>query len=156
MRKIIISGFVSVLLLGLGMSVQAKVKQAKFFVFGIATSFGDSTVYFTDIQVLDSAKLTGKSDFLAGRSEYSNQLRNYLAIQGKDHRTCAVSYAKNQKNAQKKYDKILNRYIKGRKLSGKYNIKHIDTDEFRFHNVTVTESIQEEQKQKTSSSKKKR
>ena len=143
MKKVIISGLVSVLLLGLCLSTQAKSKTTKIYVFGFAASFNDSTVYFTDIQYIDQAQLTGKGNFLAGRNSYSNQLRDYLAGQGMEHRTCIVSYAKKQKDAQKKYDKMMSRYLKGKKGAVIYNVKRLDADKFHFQPVTVNEEAQE-------------
>ncbi len=47
------------------------------YAFGISASFTDTVVYFTDIQILDSAKVS-KEGFLAHRELYSYQLKNYL------------------------------------------------------------------------------
>ena len=45
--------------------------------FGFSASFNDSIVYFTTIQEVDSVWFTQKKNMLAGRSNYSNQLREY-------------------------------------------------------------------------------
>ncbi len=47
------------------------------YAFGVAASFNDTVVYFTDIQVLDSIKLD-KGGFLPKRDLYTYQLKNYL------------------------------------------------------------------------------
>mgnify|MGYP006873686016 FL=1 len=47
------------------------------YAFGVAASFNDTVVYFTDIQVLDSVKLD-KGGFLPKRDLYTYQLKNYL------------------------------------------------------------------------------
>ena len=47
------------------------------YAFGISASFTDTVVYFTDIQILDSAKVS-KEGFLSHRELYSYQLKNYL------------------------------------------------------------------------------
>lgn len=44
------------------------------YAFGISASFTDTVVYFTDIQILDSAKVS-KEGFLAHRELYSYQLK---------------------------------------------------------------------------------
>ena len=43
------------------------------YMFGFAASFNDSTVFFTDIQQVDSVWVTKKKGFLAGRSNYAYQ-----------------------------------------------------------------------------------
>ena len=48
----------------------------KAYMFGFAASFTDSIVFFTDIQEVDSVWLTPKK-YLAGKSNYSYQLRNF-------------------------------------------------------------------------------
>ena len=50
------------------------------YAFGIAASFTDTVVYFTDIQILDSAKVS-KEGFLTHRDLYSYQLKNYVEDQ---------------------------------------------------------------------------
>ena len=77
--------------------------MVKTYAFGFAASFNDSTVYFTDIQVLDSAWLNEKNDFLVSRDNYSYQLRDYLASeQQMPRRTCIVYAGKNKKKVEKK------------------------------------------------------
>ena len=51
------------------------------YAFGIAASFTDTVVYFTDIQILDSAKVS-KEGFLTHRDLYSYQLKNYVEDNG--------------------------------------------------------------------------
>ena len=60
-------------------------KQAVY-LYGFAASFNDSIVYFTDLQTIAQAEID-KHNFLYGREEYSNQLRDYLAAQGYSRRT---------------------------------------------------------------------
>ena len=59
-------------------ATQAKnVVEKKAYMFGFSASFNDSIVYFTNIQEVDSVWFTQKKSMLAGRSHYSNQLREY-------------------------------------------------------------------------------
>ena len=53
-----------------------KVPQA--YMFGFVASFNDSTVYFTNIQKVDSVWVTKKKQMLAGRSQYAYQLREFF------------------------------------------------------------------------------
>lgn len=73
--------------------------------FGVAASFNDSIVYFTDIQELDSAWIDDKSDFLLNRSDYSYQLKNYFEQKNILHRTCIVSYALKRKDIDRSIKK---------------------------------------------------
>ncbi len=57
---------------------QAKNEAKTAYIFGFASSFNDSTVYFTDVQKVDSAYFTRKNKFLVSRENYSYQLRDYL------------------------------------------------------------------------------
>lgn len=57
-------------------------KQERLYVYGVATSFNDSTVYITEIQQLDSAWVDTKTGFLYSRNNYSFQLRDHLKANG--------------------------------------------------------------------------
>lgn len=158
MKRIIISGFVSVILLGMGLSTHAKSKLTQIYVFGFAASFNDSTVYFTEIQKMDSAWVSQKNGFLVGRDNYSSQLRDYLTSQGKEQRTCITVYAKSQKEIQKKYDKLVELYVKGKKRGSIiYDAKFLTTEKFSYHNVAWNKDIDETTKrEKPTKSKKKK
>ena len=88
----------------------------------------DSTVYFTDIQEIDSAWVNEKNEFLVGRDNYSFQLKNYLTNIGLEHRTCVISYAIKRKDIEKKYRKMKEKYVK----AGNFIIKYIENKDFHF------------------------
>lgn len=125
-------GFVAVVLTALlvfSASAYAKSKQtSKVYMFGFAASFNDSTVYFTDIQEVDSVSFKNKNKFLYGREDYSYQLKNYLEGKGQPHRTCVVGYGVNLKKVEKKFTKMKNKYIK----RGNFDIRTVDSSEFKF------------------------
>ena len=100
----------------------------KLYAFGFAASFNDSTVYFTDIQEIDSAWVNEKNEFLVGRDNYSFQLKNYLTNIGLEHRTCVISYAIKRKDIEKKYRKMKEKYVK----AGNFIIKYIENKDFHF------------------------
>lgn len=100
----------------------------KLYAFGFAASFNDSTVYFTDIQEIDSAWINDKNDFLVSRDNYSYQLKNYFTSLGLEHRTCVISFALKRKDIEKKYQKMKNKYVK----AGNYDIKSVSTNDFHF------------------------
>ena len=79
------------------LSASAKNDAKTAYIFGFASSFNDSTVYFTDVQKVDSAYFTRKSKFLVSRENYSYQLRDYLEQQGAGKRTCIVMFDFDQK-----------------------------------------------------------
>lgn len=107
----------------------AKIKCVpKIYAFGFAASFNDSTVYFTDIQEIDSAWINDKNGFLISRDNYSYQLKNYLSAIGLEHRTCIISFALERKDIEKKYQKMKNKYVK----AGNFLIKGINDSDFHF------------------------
>lgn len=103
----------------------------KVFMFGFAQSFNDSTVYFTDIQVVDSAYIEHKTKFLAERENYSYQLKSYLENKGKRNMVCGTSFAETRKDIEKKYMKMKQRY--GNR--GHYSIQYINENEMKFESI---------------------
>lgn len=94
---------------------------------GVSASFTDSLVYFTDIQFVDSACIDGKG-FLAGRSQYSVQLKDYLETkEGGKNRTCFMFFNVKKNKLQKELDKLRTKYSKGNAMV----IKSVNP-EFKF------------------------
>ena len=106
------------------------------YMFGFAASFNDSTVFFTDIQQVDSVWVTKKKGFLAGRSNYAYQLRNYCE-QKMDlpKRTCVVVSSLKRKEVEKKYKKMMKKYI-GKKAKS-YDVRYIPSSDFKFEPVDM-------------------
>lgn len=112
------------------------VLQPKAYLFGFIANFTDSVIYFTDIQEIEGVLTDSKTKFLVARSEYSNQLRNYFAEKLKmPHRTCVVSYALTRKDAEKKLMKFRKFYLQ--KNAGKYDVRNLNENEFKFTAVNV-------------------
>lgn len=113
------------------------------YVFGVAASFNDTIVHFTDIQPLDSAWVDSKTKFLLGRESYSYQLRDYISgMLNMPHRTCITFYGTNRGKLEKQYLKMLRLYSsqnKGKK--GKpvrsYDVRHINQNQFRYLSVDM-------------------
>ena len=120
------------------MKVQAqddKVPHA--YMFGFVASFNDSTVYFTNIQQVDSVWVTKKKKFLAGRNQYSNQLREYFAQQrNMPNRTCVVVANVDRKKLEKKYIKMKNKYLV--KSKKPYDVRNISENDFKFEAVDMS------------------
>lgn len=121
--------FVSLLVFGLCSAFSFKKGDSKpVYAFGISASFTDTVVYFTDIQILDSAKLT-KEGFLEHRDVYSYQLRNYMdASNLQPNSTCMIYFSDNKKNIDKEFNKTLGRYKKSKNIS----LRRIESDKFSF------------------------
>ena len=98
------------------------------YAFGISASFTDTVVYFTDIQILDSAKVS-KEGFLSHRELYSYQLKNYLEDnQLQQNSTCMIYFSENKKKLEKEATKILKKYKKNNRMT----VSRIDSDKFHF------------------------
>ena len=135
------------------LTLQAKNEMRKAYIFGVATSFNDSTVYITDIQEVDSAWFTSKNKFLISRENYSYQLRDYLAKLGEEHRICMVEYAFDKKSADKAWNKLYNRYAHNQKKKNNqkqtnelppFQIKKVMQEQFAFTGITPMQEYQEE------------
>lgn len=99
------------------------------YAFGISASFTDTVVYFTDIQLLDSA-VVSKEGFLKHRELYSYQLKNYLENNGlQQNSTCMIYFSPNRNKLEKEATKILNKYKRG---NNNRTVVRIDAEKFRF------------------------
>ena len=107
-------------------------KTKQVYVYGMAISFNDSTVYMTDIQTLDSAAVRSKTGFLYGRDNYSYQLRDYLKSKGFQTPTCETTFSVKKKDIEKKFIATKKRYG-----NGKYTLKHITPNEFQYTVITL-------------------
>ena len=86
------------------------------YAFGIAASFNDTVVYYTEIQVLDSVKLN-KAGFLPQREAYTYQLKNYLEYDLKSpNYTCMIYFAENKKKLEKEAVKVKGKYKKSKNM----------------------------------------
>lgn len=111
----------------------------KAYMFGFVASFNDSIIHFTDIQEVDSVWLMSKKKMLAGRSNYSYQLRSYCAQQlGMPNRTVVVVSSTKRKDVEKKLSKMKKEY--GGKNASKYDIRYISTADFQFKTVNMDDA----------------
>jgi len=116
------------------------------YVFGLAASFTDSLVYITDIQSLDSAWVEKKTGFLQDRSQYSYQLRDYLADKLKQpHRTCIVFYNQKREKLQKKLQKITRLYTQPKDGAQKFEVRRISATDFSFRVIDLSEEVAAEE-----------
>jgi hypothetical protein len=114
-------------------SVQAKrVKTPKMYLFGLAASFNDTIVHFTEVQEVDSVWLETKNNFLLGRELYSHQLRNYLGTQAMPGRTCVVFFNKSRAKLEKLYLKTKKLYGPAKNGATRFDIRYIENGQFHF------------------------
>ena len=111
-------------------------KKTPLYVCGFASTFNDSTVYFSDIQQLDNTWTDSKTGFLYSRDNYSYQLREYLQKQGVAHPTCIVMFASTRKKLEKEYVALKKRYT----TRGQYNVKYVAGNEFAFAPIEPDET----------------
>lgn len=125
----------------------------KAYMFGFVASFNDSTVYFTDIQEIDSVWVTKKKHMIAGKSNYSYQLRDFfLRERNLPNRTCVVIGSEKRKDVEKKYAKMKQQYVYKKK--GAFDVRYLPLSEFKF--TTVDLSGDEPDKAEKSMKKKKK
>ena len=119
----------------------------KMYMFGFAASFNDSIVHFTEIQAVDSVWIDSKTKFMAGRENYSYQLRDYLADKAQmPHRTCVVFYNQDRQKLEKEYLKMKRIYTTGRKKEKKKDkttrksnndLRILSSSDFLFHTINM-------------------
>lgn len=102
------------------------------YAFGYATCLGDSTVYLSTIQPLDSAVVKSKSGFLEHRHEYAVQMEQALAAQYNRYFTCAIFFAEDVKKLEKQYTKICHHLEK----EGDRKLQKLPLTTFRFSPIT--------------------
>lgn len=129
------------------MKTEAKAKKTpKVYIFGFSASFKNPVIYFTDIQVLDSAWIDSKTKFLLERDSYSAQLKDYLTDTTSDpHRTCMVVFSTDKAKAEKKYMKLKNNYTVKANAKDGYDVKYLSDEDFKFSLIDISEEVSEEQ-----------
>lgn len=102
----------------------------KVYIFGCSSEFGDSVIYITDIQEIDSTALTKKTKFLPYRSDYSQQLKEKLESKafGLKRQTSSVFFSDKLPKLQKVYAKLKKRYIEKMKMK----VITISSSDFKF------------------------
>ena len=97
------------------------------YIVGVSASFTDSLIYFTDVQFVDSVTLNSEK-LLPNRSQYSEQLEDYLKTrEGGKNRTCFIYYNKKKAALEKMVKKMKEKYQK----DGKSILKETGSD-FKF------------------------
>jgi len=136
--------------------LQAKnIVAPKAYMFGFSASFSDSIVYFTDIQEIDSVWFTQKKKMLAGRSNYSYQLREFFESKmNLPKRTCIVIGSQKKKDVEKKYAKMKKQYTSTKKKAKPYEVRFVTIDEFKFRSINMGGDDDTQKQEKTKKDKK--
>ena len=105
------------------------------YIAGVAASFSDSIVYFTDIQTVDSVVLDNHG-FLTGRARLSSQLKTYLEDkESLPNRVCLVYFSENREKLEKQIKKIKEKYMKSKKSY----IRELSSESFKFSKPVIEE-----------------
>ena len=109
----------------------------KVYLFGVASQLGDSLTYLTAITELDGVDIFKKTGFLAWRSEYSTQLKQYVeGSLGNKAETCSVFYDKKKERLQKRMNKLLKFYDK----KHRQGVISLTQEQFMFNRPTIGNS----------------
>ena len=135
MKKYILALALTVVSLCCSLSSWGANRATKVYLFGFAASFNDSTVYFTEVQELDSAYIDSKTKFLYSRENYSYQLRDHLTAAGANTPTCVTCFALKRKDIDKKYANLKKKYTKG----GKFIVKEVKSTDFHYQAIKPEE-----------------
>ena len=104
-----------------------KSKNKPVYAFGVAASFSDTVVYYTDIQLLDSVSLKNNG-FLPQRDLYSYQLKNHVEYElNKPNYTCMIYFSETKKKLEKEMSKVIGKYKKSH-----LHLQVLDQKSFRF------------------------
>jgi|SRR5574344_764188 hypothetical protein len=136
-KKFIIAMAIATVFLAPAITAAKGVVTPKIYAFGFAASFNDTIVHFTEVHPIDSAWIDNKDQFLMGREQYSNMMRDYLSQQGMPHRTCIVVFDKKPERLQKKYLKMKKLYTDVKKGVNHNEVRIINANDFRFHAVDM-------------------
>lgn len=117
--------------------MQAKrMKMPQMYMYGFSASFQDSIIYMTDVQEVANVWYDTKTKFLVERQQYSYQLKDFLANNKQlPNRVCVVMFAPTRKEAEKKFIKLRKEYTI--KANGKYDVRFLTAEEFKFEPVEL-------------------
>ena len=109
--------------------------DGKLYVFGVATSLGDTTVYLSSIQDIEGV-INSKSAFFDNCQTYVRQMETYLQEQTGQYFTCAFFFSPKKKKADKKWAAVRKNLNKEQRN----NILLIPDKDFRFRMVAPSVS----------------
>lgn len=123
----------------LAVMAKGSTKQ-KVYMFGFSASFNDSIVYFTPVQQVEAYIANDRTHFLVDRDQYSNQLRTFFDNRGQLNRTCVTISSTDKAKAEKKYEKMKEKYTG--KMKNRFDITYLTDDDFKFTTVDPSEGVE--------------
>lgn len=139
MKKIAIL-FMTLVALGVATTTNAKkVVTPRMYIFGMAASFNDSTVYFTNVQELNNVWVEKRHKELDVRQLYSMQLRDYLNNQKIQNRTCIVIANEKRSKLEKKFLKLRKLYTQSKDGKMHFDVKYLGDQDFKFTTIDMTD-----------------
>lgn len=110
------------------LQVSARDRQQSIYMFAYGTSFNDSTIYLSTVEVVKNATLEQKTNFLNNRLSYSNSFKQFLDVKYNGIHTTAVFFNVKREKLEKMYLKIRRNTQKSRAM----RLVEVSTSDFRF------------------------
>ncbi len=110
------------------LQVSARDRQQSIYMFAYGTSFNDSTIYLSTVEVVKNATLEQKTNFLNNRLSYSNAFKQFLDVKYNGIHTTAVFFNVKREKLEKMYLKIRRNTQKSRTM----RLVEVPASDFRF------------------------
>ncbi len=110
------------------LQVSARDRQQSIYMFAYGTSFNDSTIYLSTVEVVKNATLEQKTNFLNNRLSYSNAFKQFLDVKYSGIHTTAVFFNVKREKLEKMYLKIRRDTQKSRTM----RLVEVPASDFRF------------------------
>lgn len=118
------------------LQVSARDRQQSIYMFAYGTSFNDSTIYLSTVEVVKNATLEQKTNFLNNRLSYSNSFKQFLDVKYSGIHTTAVFFNVKREKLEKMYLKIRRNTQKSRTM----RLVEVPASDFRF-SVLATPNV---------------
>lgn len=110
------------------LQVSARDRQQSIYMFAYGTSFNDSTIYLSPVEVVKNATLEQKTNFLNNRLSYSNAFKQFLDVKYSGIHTTAVFFNVKREKLEKMYLKIRRNTQKSKAM----RLVEVPVSDFRF------------------------
>ena len=110
------------------LQVSARDRQQSIYMFAYGTSFNDSTIYLSTVEVVKNATLEQKTNFLNNRLSYSNAFKQFLDVKYSGIHTTAVFFKVKREKLEKMYLKIRRNTQKSKAM----RLVEVPVSDFRF------------------------
>lgn len=110
------------------LQVSARDRQQSIYMFAYGTSFNDSTIYLSTVEVVKNATFEQKTNFLNNRLSYSNAFKQFLDVKYSGIHTTAVFFNVKREKLEKMYLKIRRNTQKSKAM----RLVEVPASDFRF------------------------